>query len=138
MFPIIYINTVWFQFLYRINAAFGVSKAFVPYRLPYDTVAGRAKSINDLHATAIYSGDSDRTVTLNLPSETYALFCMTREQGFSGLSIVTVLNANRYGGIDTSTQTYGLIVNNNVVTLKIKAYSQALLFWTKQIDITWT
>lgn len=32
MFPIIYTNTVWFQSLYRINAAFGVSQKFVPYQ----------------------------------------------------------------------------------------------------------
>lgn len=32
MFPIIYTNTVWFQFLHRINAAFGVSQKFVPYK----------------------------------------------------------------------------------------------------------
>lgn len=38
MFPIIYTNTVWFQLLYRINAAFGVSNKFVPYRPSWDLV----------------------------------------------------------------------------------------------------
>lgn len=38
MFPIIYIYAVWFQFLCRVNAAFGVSTAFVPYRPNYDLV----------------------------------------------------------------------------------------------------
>ena len=32
MFPFIYTNVVWFQFLYRINAAFCLSSKFVPYR----------------------------------------------------------------------------------------------------------
>ena len=32
MFPIIYIYTVWFQLLHRVNAAFGVSQKFTPYR----------------------------------------------------------------------------------------------------------
>lgn len=43
LFPIIYTYTVWFQFLHRINAAFGVSSKFVPYRPNYDLVA---KAVN--------------------------------------------------------------------------------------------
>lgn len=46
MFPIIYIYTVWVQFLYRINAAFGVSKAFVPYRPNYDLVGSAVSALN--------------------------------------------------------------------------------------------
>ena len=41
LFPIIYINAVWFQFLYRINAAFCISPKFVPYKP--ETVKGWTK-----------------------------------------------------------------------------------------------
>lgn len=47
MFPIIYINTVWFQFLCRVNAAFGVSQKFVPYKQPESLIIH-----NDLTTTS--------------------------------------------------------------------------------------
>lgn len=45
MFPIVYIYTVWFQLLHRINAAFGVSPKFVPYRPSYDELMPKGKRI---------------------------------------------------------------------------------------------
>lgn len=45
MFPIVYINAVWFQFLHRINAAFGVSNKFVPYRPNYDLVCSNINTL---------------------------------------------------------------------------------------------
>lgn len=56
MFPIIYTYAVWFQFLYRINAAFGVSQKFVPYRPNYDLVANVAFSCGFVHES-VPNGD---------------------------------------------------------------------------------
>lgn len=53
MFPIIYIYTVWFQFLHRINAAFGVSKNFTPYRPPYDTLIKQSTYTTSTTSTSI-------------------------------------------------------------------------------------
>lgn len=117
---------------------FGVSQKFVPYRLPYDTVAYRAKSITTLHSMAISADSTDKTVTLSIPTtDNFSLFCLTNEASIGSISMVAVLGSNRYGGIDTSTQTYGLIVNNNTVTVKVKAYNQAILIWNKDLDISW-
>lgn len=56
LFPIVYIYTVWFQFLHRINAAFGVSQKFVPYRPSYD----------DLIAQSTYTTSTSSTFVTNL------------------------------------------------------------------------
>ena len=120
-------------------AAWNVSHKYVPHRLPYDTVAYRAKCITTMHCTAIAAEGTDKTVTLNIPTtDTFSLFCLTNEASVGSLSMVAVLGSNRYGGIDTATQTYGLIVNNNTVTVKVKAYNQALLIWNKDLDISWS
>ena len=47
LLPIVYINVVWFQFLHRINAAFGVSNKFVPYRPNYDLVGSAVNSVEN-------------------------------------------------------------------------------------------
>ena len=130
--------TLTFKPMLCTKAAFGVSQKFVPYRLPYDTVAYRAKSITTLHSMAISADSTDKTVTLSIPTtDNFSLFCLTNDTSIGSISMVAVLGSNRYGGIDTSTQTYGLIVNNNTVTVKVKAYNQAILIWNKDLDISW-
>ena len=65
LLPIVYIITVWFQSLHRINAAFGVSNKFVPYRPNYDLVCNTLASATKITQTvnATYTLISNLTYT---------------------------------------------------------------------------
>lgn len=71
MFPIIYIYTVWFQFLYRINAAFGVSPKFVPYRGTFGNKAVGTVDMNSLTVEGNYYVSNVTKATHHAPKDGY-------------------------------------------------------------------
>ena len=84
MFPIIYIYTVWFQSLCRVNAAFGVSQKFVPYCKLSKIVANITKTITT-SATLDFAG-----LTYNVPADVNRYLRVTAWAKASGKNPETI------------------------------------------------
>lgn len=117
MFPIIYIYTVWFQFLHRINAAFGVSNKFVPYRPNLEALSAQVEYLTPslkgkryVCSTTDYEQCAD--VAITVPANKTIQFTANLKFNNSpprGIQVRTgtdLSNLNQVVGIQETTQNY--------------------------------
>ena len=78
--------------IHRINAAFGVSKAFVPYRPNYDLVCNTVNYVNDTFKRLDYGSNNVTTISVNVSAwqeGTYLVACnnATSNTSIKGTSV---------------------------------------------------
>ena len=96
--------------VHRINAAFGVSQKFVPYRLPYDKLTGLVYS-NTTQTSSSYTLSDDRMYFINVVSYSVFYSALLFKYNSTNIYIYMLNSTNNY------TDVFNITTSGNTVTI---------------------